>query len=228
MRGRMGYAALVLREAAQSEYAVRDVDVIEELGDEIALLAAHIHAAMHRLLTLIARFDAMRGWEPSGHRDCAHWLSSRTGIDLGAAREKVRAALALTTLPETSASMARGELSFSKVRALTRVATAENESALLSLARGSSTAQLERIVRAWKRGSREDEAEREERLHASRTLSVFPDDEGMYVVKGLLTPEVGALLMRAIEAESEAAAADSGAEPGQRRAAALGRLAERA
>jgi hypothetical protein len=71
----------------------------------------------------VAEFDRRRGWELGGHRSCAHWLSFRTGIDLGAAREKARTARALVDLPRTAASMSRGELSFSAVRALTRVAT---------------------------------------------------------------------------------------------------------
>jgi len=135
--------------AAGSE-ADESADLIEELGDEIATLSAHIHAATHRLLTLIARFDKLRGWEVAGHRSCAHWLAARIGIDLGAAREKVRAARALEALPQTSAAMARGELSFSQVRALTRVANTDSEGDLLELARGTTTAQLERMVRAWK------------------------------------------------------------------------------
>ena len=85
-----------------------ELDVLLELGDEIATLAAHLHAATYRLLTLIAEFDRLRGWEPGGHRSCVHWLAFRTGIDLGAAREKVRAARALSELPQISASMARG------------------------------------------------------------------------------------------------------------------------
>ena len=181
-----------------------DADALEALEDQIATLAAHIHAATHRLLTLIAEFDRRRGWELGGHRSCAYWLSSRTGIDLGAAREKVRAARALEDLPQTSASMARGELSFSKVRALTRVATEVNEGELLEFARGCTTAQLERMVRGFRRGSRADEAALERERHRSRTLSVFPDDDGMYVVRGRLPAEVGALLMRAVEAASDA------------------------
>src|ERR671918_2186650 len=81
-----------------------DPDAIEELGDEIATLSAHIHAATHRLLVLVAEFDRLRGWESSGHRSCAHWLAVRTGIDLGAVREKVRAARALEQLPLTAAA----------------------------------------------------------------------------------------------------------------------------
>jgi hypothetical protein len=181
-----------------------DPDVLEALGDEIATLAAHIHAATHRLLALLAKFDARRGWERDGHRSCAHWLSFRTGIDLGAAREKVRAARALASLPETSAAMARGELSFSQVRALTRVATAEDEADLVELARGCTTAQLERVVRGWRRRTCCDEATWEQERHDSRTLSLFHGDDGMVVVRGRLEPEVGALLMRAIEAAADA------------------------
>ena len=131
-----------------------DPDRMDELADEITTLAAHIHAATHRLLTLIAEFDRLGGWEREGHRSCAHWLAYRTGIDLGAAREKVRVARALVDLPRASAAMARGELSFAKVRALTRVATSANEGDLLVLARGSTAADLERMLRSWRLASR--------------------------------------------------------------------------
>jgi len=210
-----------------------ELDALEDLGDEIATLAAHIHVATHRLLTLIFDFDRRRGWEAAGHRSCAHWLSYRTGIDLGAAREKVRTARALVVLPETSASMARGELSFSQVRALTRVADADNESELLELARGCTTAHLERVVRAWKRGDRQDEAARERERRERRCLSIFPDDDGMYVVRGKLTPEHGALLMRAVEAASDAlyradrvsgVHAEAGAQPGAETESTHGRV----
>jgi len=189
---------------ANAPEAPSDADALDDLGHEIATLAAHIHAATARLLEMLAEFDLRGGWKAGGHRSCAHWLAFRTGIDLGAAREKVRAARALVDLPRTSAAMARGELSFSKVRALTRVSTPETEGDLLDLARGATTAQVERMVRAWKRGSAKDEAEWERTLYESRRLSVFPDDDGMYVIKGRLTAEVGALVMRAIEAASDA------------------------
>ena len=220
-----------------------DTQGLDVLADEIATLAAQIHAATQRLLEMIAEFDRRRGWEASGHRSCAHWLAYRTGIELGAAREKVRAARALTTLPATRKAMARGELSFSKVRALTRVATPENEEALVELARGTTTAGLERAVRAWKRGDADDEVERERAQWEDRRFSVRPDLDGMYVVRGRLPAEVGALLMRAIEAASDqlfrdecADTAPTGAAPDEenrrqaarRRADALALLAERA
>jgi hypothetical protein len=220
-----------------------DVDALEELEEEITTLAAHIHAATHRLLVLIAEFDRRRGWELGGHRSCAHWLSFRTGIDLGAAREKVRTARALAGLPGISEAMARGELSFSKVRALTRVANRDNEGDLLDFARNATTAQLERMVRAVRRGSAKDEAAWEKECYESRTLSVFPDDDpGMVVVRGRLPAEMGALVMRAIEAASDALYREEGPawlaqyqeeeesqkKAAQRRADALALLAERA
>jgi hypothetical protein len=258
----MGYAALAALEPAEETWAASGrgrslgpgPDVVEDLGDEIATLAAHIHAGTHRLLVLLARFDRLRGWEPAGHRSCAHWLSFRAGLDLGTAREHVRVARALEGLPRTGSAMSRGELSFSQVRALSRVAEAETEAELLELAEGCTTAQLERMVRAWKKGSREDEAAWERERHRSRALSVFPDEDGMYVVQGRLDPEVGALLMRAVEAASDAlyrerqrvrerapvdaaeaaaeaarhAVPDTAREAARRRADAVGLLAERA
>lgn len=100
--------------------------------------------------------------------------------------------------------MARGELSFSKVRALTRVASPENESDLLALARGCTTAQLERTIRAFRPGSDKDEAALERERHRHRCLSIFPDFDGMYVIRGRLPAEVGALVMQAVEAASGA------------------------
>jgi hypothetical protein len=212
-----------------------DPDAVEELGDRIAVLTAQISAATHQLLVLIAEFDRLRGWEAGGHRSCAHWLAFRTQLDLGTAREKVRGARALEMLPQTSAAMARGELTFSQVRALTRVAEPANEADLLELARGATTAQLERMIRAYRLGSRQDEAQRERERFESRTFSVFPDDDGMYVVRGRVMPEVGALLMRTIEAASDALfrerrleGEDSLREAAQRRADALTLVAERA
>ena len=222
--------------AADEAFDHGDPDTLEALGDRIATLAAHIHAATHRLLVMLAEFDERRGWELGGHRSCAHWLESRTAIDLGACREKVRAARALVGLPGTSAAMARGELSFSQVRALSRVATPDNERELLELARGCTAAQVERLVRGWKRtNSRKDEAALERERLESRTLSIFPDLDGMYVVRGKLPPELGALLMRAIEAASDQIYREQPVEElesdraaAQRRADALALLAERA
>lgn len=123
----------------------------ESLGQEITLLSAQINVANHRLLRMIAAFDRSGGWRCNGAmRSCAHWLAANTGIDLGAAREKVRVARRLEGLPEVDAAFAGGELSYSKVRAITRVATNNNQGFLLGMAERSSAGHLERVVSRYR------------------------------------------------------------------------------
>lgn len=172
------------------------------LGEAIASLAAGIHAATYRLLALLRAFDEREGWN-NGFVSCAHWLHWRTGIDLGTSREKVRVARALAALPRISWAMEHGALSYAKVRALTRVATAENEAALLDVARCATAAQVERFVRGWRRVDRASEAQDDERRHLARELRTWVDDDGMVVLRGRLTPEAGAVVLRALEAASD-------------------------
>jgi 5-methylcytosine-specific restriction endonuclease McrA len=175
---------------------------LDRLGDEIAELSAHLDAATARLFTLIREFDARGGWN-SGFSSCAAWLGWRVGLDLGAARERVRVARALGTLPRLAEALARGELSYAKVRALTRVATPATEARLLAVGRAGTAAQIERIVRGWRRVDRQAEVRQATRQHAERGLHVYPDEDGTVLVRGRLTPEVGALLIRALDAARE-------------------------
>src|SRR5262245_15781858 len=133
-----------------------DVIAAERLGNEIAELSAHIEVAMARLLSLIREFDTLAGWA-NGFKSCAEWLSWRVGLDLSAAYERVRVARALPALPLISAAFARGEVSYSKVRALTRVATPETEERLLNFARCGTASHVERLTRAWRRVDRSAE-----------------------------------------------------------------------
>src|SRR5436853_1676194 len=180
-----------------------DYAALDRLGDEIAELSAHLEAATARLLDLIRVFDACGGWN-SGFNSCAAWLSWRVGLDLGAARERVRVARALTTLPRLAQALARGELSYAKVRALTRVATPETEERLLAVGRAGTTEHVERIVRGWRRVDRKGEAREAARQHSGRALHVYPDEDGSVRIRGRLAPEVGALLMQALAAAREA------------------------
>jgi pimeloyl-ACP methyl ester carboxylesterase len=107
---------------------------LERLGDEIAELAARLDAATARLLDLIRELDAREGWS-NGFRSCAAWLAWRVGFGAVAAREHVRVARALGTLPRLAEALARGELSYAKVRELTRVATPETVATSLRRAR---------------------------------------------------------------------------------------------
>ena len=175
---------------------------LERLGDEIAELSAHLDAASARLLDLIREFDARGGWD-NGFRSCAAWLTWRVGLDRGAARERVRVARALGTLPLLAQALARGALSYSKVRALTRVATPETEERLLAVGRAGTAEHVERIVRGWRRVDRIAEARESARRHRSRALHVYQDEDGMVVIRGRLAPEVGAVLVRALAAARE-------------------------
>src|SRR6266536_5886727 len=175
---------------------------LDRLGDEIAELSAHVEAATARLLDLIREFDARGGWN-TGFRSCAAWLSWRVGLDLRAARERVRVARALGTLPALAEALARGELSYAKVRALTRVATPETEARLLGVGRAGTAAHVERIVRGWRYVDRRAEAREAAHRHRSRGLRVYPDADGMVVVRGRLEPEVCALFIQALAAARE-------------------------
>src|SRR5438270_10397337 len=164
---------------------------LDRLGDEIAELSAHLDAATARLLALIREFDAHGGWS-NGFSCCAAWLTWRVGLAPGAAREHVRVARALGTLPLLAQALARAELSYSKVRALTRVATPETEERLLAVGRAGTTEHVELIVRGWRRMDRNAEVQETTRRHRSRWLQAYPSAEGMVVIRGQLPPEVGA------------------------------------
>lgn len=159
---------------------------IDELAEEIATTAASIDAAKHSLLTTIRTFDDLKGWAAQGATSCAAWLSWRIGVGLGAAREQVRVARRLAELPQIDAALKSGELSYTKVRAMTRVATAANEELLMHQARGSTGAQLERICAAFVRlpdGDRPTDPERRyvrKRTHRDGTMTLemrlLPDE----------------------------------------------------
>jgi hypothetical protein len=178
------------------------LDALEALGERIAELAAQLAAATYELLVMLREFDARGGWH-GGFRSCAHWLVWRAGLDLGAAREKLRVARALAALPLLSESMRRGEISYSKVRALTRIATPAIEPELLGFARAGTAAHVERLVRGMRRVDRIEAGNDEARRHDSRYLRAYTDEDGMVVIAGRLAPEAGAALMRALAAGVE-------------------------
>jgi hypothetical protein len=207
----------------------------EQLIDQITELAGHLNAGTYRWLVLIAEFDRRAGWNCGLTKSCAHWLNWRCGIDLGAAREKVRVAHALESLPLISAAMARGELSYSKVRALTRVANAATESALLNVALHGTASHVEKLVRHYRHVLEVAELAREARQYRNRSLSWRYDEDGSIVIKARLPAESGGLVMKALEAAiKDVPLPDVSAETypapkpdwAQRRADALAMLAE--
>jgi hypothetical protein len=139
---------------------------IPELADGITKLSGQIAAGQARLIAFIAEFDRRDGWAGHGLLSCAHWLSWKVGLGLNAAREHVRVARALDTLPITAGAFAAGRLSWSQVRAITRAASRDDEETYVNVARHATAAQLERIVRGVRRARLNAEADADPGLAA--------------------------------------------------------------
>jgi len=210
---------------------------IDDLAREICSLSGRINAANHRWLVLIAEFDRRTGWSDGATQSCAHWLNWKCGLAMGAAREKVRVARALESLPKVSAAMATGKLSYSKVREITRVASAGTEDYLLMIAEHGTAAHVERLVRAYRRCQEAEELSREARQRENRYVRYHHDDDGSLVLTCRLTAEAGAMILKALDLAVDQVPADLtvGVPAGtsaprlpfsQRRADALARVAE--
>ena len=184
-----------------NEFANMDDDA---LAAAVSTLAAHIHAATYRLLVLIAELDRREVWAAQGALSCAHWLSWACGIDTHTAREKVRVARALTELPLLSEALAKGELGYSKVRALTRIATSENEADLHNIGLYGTAQHVEKFVRLYRRAKRAEETERADAQHENRGLTFWHEDDGTVVLHGRFPPEMGARILGALDAAMQA------------------------
>lgn len=169
---------------------------LDEVEREICELAAHIAAATCRWLSLAAEFDRRGGHEEFGFASCASWLAWRCSLTPRAAREQLRVARALRELPLIRAAFRSGSLSYSKVRALTRVAEPGMEEELLEIAANATAAQLERVLRGYRRAIGPDEAAD---IAARRHLVTRWEDDGSLTIRGSLPPEEAALFLRGLE-----------------------------
>lgn len=172
---------------------------IDALDQAIATLAARLNAGTHDLLVLIRRFDERGGWLRWGFESCAEWLHWRCDLSMSACREKVRVAHALKVLPEIALAFAEGRLSYSKVRALTRVAGPADESALLEFALHTTAARVEERCRELRCGTAAstDDAWQS---HARRALSLRRDSaRGTVTITVELPLETGELVDKALD-----------------------------
>ena len=171
---------------------------IDDLDQAIVNLSAHINAETYELLVLIRQFDERAGWLKCGLGNCAEWLHYRCDLSMNAAREKVRVAHALKILPKIAASFATGELSYSKVRAITRAVSVQNEDELLSFALKTTTANLEERCRELRYGM-PDSLDGVQRAIANRSLRVSRNVEtGVMTITIELPMETGELLEKAL------------------------------
>ncbi len=171
----------------------------EKVGAEITELCGCLYAATYRLLVLIRQFDEEKLWGLPGLCSCAHWLNFKCGIGMNAAREKVRVANALPKLQKISEAFSKGELSYSKVRAMTRVANEDNEDFLMMIARHGSAHHVESMVAKYRRAVRLQDTELANKQYAERSAHYYFDDDGAFVMNARFPAEQGALILKALD-----------------------------
>jgi hypothetical protein len=176
-----------------------ELALIEDLDRDILTLCTHINAATYELLVLIREFDERVGWLKWGLKNCAQWLAWRCDFSMTTALEKVRVAHALKTLPGISAAFASGELSYSKVRALTRVASRSNEEELLVFALRATAAHVAERCHELRCGSK-DSIDSAARAFAKRSLRVRRDaHRNTMTITVELPLDTGELVERALD-----------------------------
>ena len=169
---------------------------LERLEAQICELAGHLAAATCRFLVLLGDFDARRGWASWEMGSCAQWLSWKCQMSSGTAREHVRVARALRDLPVIRARFAAARLSYAKVRALTRIATAATEAGLAEIAGPMTGNQLERFARAHRQVTTADDAD----ARVRRRLTWRFEEDGSLSGTFRLPPLAGAVLLKALRA----------------------------
>ncbi len=190
----MSTAIALLETSPQSPYSDA-----EQLGAEITELCSYIYAAESRLLSLIREFDERGYWAQQGLCSCAHWLNLKCGIGMNAAREKLRVAHALAELPKISERFDRGQLSYSKVRAITRIADKGNEDYLLMIADHGTAHHVEKLVSKYRTAKHLQDIDIVRAQYNNREMTHYYDHDGCLVIKARLPAGQGALIVKALE-----------------------------
>ena len=171
-------------------------ETLDNLADEITRLAGHMNAIDYCFIKRLDEFDARHGWVGDGIKSLSHWLNWKCGMGAEVGREKVRVARALRDLPQIDEAFRTGQVSYSEVRAMTRVATADNEEYLLDVARHGTTAHVEQLTRYYRRCRKLNEDEPMGELE--RNFVWHQDEDGMYVFRGKLPADEGELVATAL------------------------------
>src|SRR4051812_46490684 len=191
------------------------MNALEQLGERIAEQAAHLDAATHRLLTDLREFDACGGWHAQGAATCAHWLAWRVGWDLVAARDRVRVARKLAEFALIDDALRRGEVSYSKVRAVLRVATPANEALLLDHARLMTASQLEKTCRKYtlvQQHGKDDHPQVDEQRRYVRRRDL---EDGMVKIEAVLHPDEAELVWAMLDHATSRLACEAASASGK-------------
>lgn len=200
-----------------ADSASADQPSIDELDAAICALARQMNAETYRMLALVRDFDDRFGWAKWSFRNCAEWLAWRCGLSLSAAREKVRTAQALRRMPAIAAAFADGSLSYSKVRALTRVVHEHDEDLLLAYALQASAVEVEERCRQI-RNSNPESVSGALRAWQRRSLTLWRNEaRGVMTIRVEVPIEEGELVAQALEHAVAAGEAAIGLEFGAAR-----------
>ena len=172
---------------------------IDELESEIVTLHAHLCAEEYQFLVKLREFDLRQGWRSYHFNHCAEWLNMKCGISLSTGREKLRVAKALFFLPQISGAYQNGELSYSKVRAMTRVASDTTEQELLGYARKATASQVDQHCAGLRNVQRKFSTPSANRAHDQRKFRVTPTLDGSFLLNGELPEESARLVLKALE-----------------------------
>ncbi len=181
---------------ADARFVKSDAD---RLGEQITELYAYISAATRHFLVLIREFDEDECWAEQGFLSCAHWLNFHCGLGINAAREHLRVAKALEFLPKVDREFEEGKLSYSKVRAITRAASPENEDLLLMTAQHGTANQLERLVARYRRARAFEYKDFAFDQYQSREVNWRYDEDGSVVIRAKLPPDMGEVVLKALD-----------------------------
>ena len=189
----------------------------QEVQDEVTTWAGRMAAGEAQLLLYVGELDARNAWSGHGVLSCAHWLSWQCGMGAKVASDRVRIARALRLLPKTFDAFAAGRVSFTQVRAITRVAVAEDEAKFLRIAKAATGQQLERLVRGIRRAKTLDIPKKDRPKVTVPQLRVSHDEDGSMRISIRVSAEDGAAVLAALEAgKADCAPPESSAEVSRR------------
>jgi hypothetical protein len=204
---------------------VRPFQPIDDLEKDLVDSWRAVSQATHGFLTLLREFDLRQGWQAYGNNDCAEWLNWRCGIARNTAQEKVRTARALWDLPQIDEAFRRGDLSYSKVRALTRIALPQSECELLRFALDASAAQVEAYCRRLRNGDPAPAAADARRALEGRSLTRYLREDGTGTISVELPGSDLDIVMQALEKVGQTLPDDTGGSLFARAADALVEMA---
>jgi len=170
----------------------------EELLNEVIRFAAFLNVVNWHFINMLAEFDRRGLWRSGGYSSLVNWLDHRCGMAPGAARARIRVARKLKDMTLISQAFEKGEISYSKVRAITRVANRETEATLLKMAARCSAAELESLVSTYEK-SAGGRNKRDVNDMEKRSVEWYHDEDGMLVLNARLPADLGAVVVKALD-----------------------------